>query len=138
MGGGGGVQGHHGRVCCGDRLPGREALQQLGKLEGLQGGDAGREGHPQAIRGEGSAGAIEGSDGGAIVGRDQGEGLGAGQQPPQPQAIPQPVAVSLQQLQRWHRGPQSPGRGQAVAIDRWRPVPWPPAEEGSTRERGGS
>ena len=111
------MEGHHGRVGGGDHLPGGEALQQGGHPQGLQGSDAGREGHPQAIRGEGSAGAIEGSNGGPIVGRDQGEGLGAGQQPAQPQAIPQPVAVGVDQGLRG-RGPlQPPGRGQAVAIE---------------------
>jgi hypothetical protein len=117
VGGGGGVQLQHGLIGGGDRRPCREALQQGGHPQGLQGSDAGREGHPQAIRGEGSAGAIEGSNGGAIVGRDQGEGLGAAQQPAQAQAIAQPVAVGVDQGLRG-RGPlQPPGRGQAVAIE---------------------
>ncbi len=46
VGGGGGMEGQHSRIGGGDRLPGREALQQGGHPQGLQGSDAGREGHP--------------------------------------------------------------------------------------------
>ena len=94
-----GVEVDQGRISGGDHLPGRKALQQLGQPQGLQHGHPRGEGHPQAIRGERLAAAIEGRHGGGIVGRNQGEGLGGGEQPAQPQAIAQPIALSLQQLQ---------------------------------------
>ena len=45
----------------------------------------------------------------------QGEGLGGGEDPAQPQAIGQPVPVSLQKLQRGGRGPQPPALRQLEA-----------------------
>jgi hypothetical protein len=78
------VQLQHGRIVGGDRLPGREALQQQGHPQGLQGSHPRREGHPQPVGLEGPAAGIEGGDPLVVVLGHQGEGLGGGEQPAQP------------------------------------------------------
>ncbi len=111
------MEGDHGRIIGGDHLPGRGALQQLGHPQGLQHCHPRGESHPQAIGCERPAGAIEGRHGRRIVARDQGEGVGGGEQLVQPQAIAQPVPVGLQQLQQGGGIAQAPALSQPEAIE---------------------
>jgi hypothetical protein len=123
VGGGGFVEGFYGWISGGDGFPCCEAGQQLGQPQGLQCRHLRGQGHPQAIRGEGPAVGIKGRQPLPIVGRDQGQGFGGSEHPPQPQAIVQPVPVGLQQLGglpflAWGDrigGPQSPALSQAEA-----------------------
>ena len=111
------MEGHHGRIGGGDHLTSGEALQQGRQAQGLQGGDARGDGHPEAIRFKRPAQGIEGSDGGLIAGRHQSEGFGGGEQPTQAQAITQPITVGVDQGHGRRGILQPPSLAQAVAIE---------------------